>query len=187
MKLHLGCGNKIIKGFINIDLIDQDGVDLVEDICILESFKEESVDLIYVCHVLEHMKRDEYKKVLKRWFSLLKPGGVLRLSIPNLEEWFKYYSETGDFKTILGALYGGQNHAYNFHYMGWDKKTITEDLLKSGFNHIKDYDWKNIEHSDVKDWSRDYLPYHDKDGIMLSEEVWISGRFMNLNLEAFKI
>jgi predicted SAM-dependent methyltransferase len=187
IKLHLGCGKVNLGGFINIDLLPNEGVDVVEDIRTLKSFTEESVDLIYACHVLEHISRHEYKKVLKRWYSLLRPNGVLRLSgRPNLREWFKYYFETGDFKTLLSALYGGQENKYNYHYMGWVEETLREDLLEAGFTNIKKYDWQTTEHSNIKDWSRDYLPYCDEEGNMLLDEEWFKGRFVNLNVEAIK-
>ena len=186
IKLHLGCGNISLDGFINIDLLPSKSVDVVEDIRELKSFTEESVDLIYACHVLEHISRREYKKVLKRWYSLLKPSGILRLSVPNLREWFKYYFETGNFKILLSALYGGQENKYNYHYMGWDEETLREDLLEAGFTDIRNYDWQTTEHSSIKDWSRDYLPYRDEQGNMLLDEDWFEGRFVNLNVEAIK-
>jgi predicted SAM-dependent methyltransferase len=59
IKLHLGCGYKHIKGFINVDVRELVGVDLVDDIRKLNSFKNESIDLIYASHVLEHIGRRE--------------------------------------------------------------------------------------------------------------------------------
>jgi len=75
IKLHLGCGDKHIDGFINVDVRHLDGVDLVEDIKELTSFKKNSVDVIYVSHVLEHFGRNEYMSILKKWYDLLKDGG----------------------------------------------------------------------------------------------------------------
>ena len=186
VKLHLGCGNKRIEGYTNIDMVETSAVDLVADIRHLHDYDEESVDIIYACHVLEHISRNEYKKVLRRWLQVLKPGGILRISIPDLEKWFLYCLRTDNFRLILGALYGEQDNIYNLHKMGWTEKTIKEDLLEVGFTKVNNYDWKSTEHSDIKDWSRDYLPYCDVDGKQLDDEEWYKGEFVNANIEAKK-
>ena len=186
IKLHLGCGSKKISGYTNIDMIATDAVDEVDDIRYLQRYDKNSVDVIYACHVLEHISRTEYKQVLSRWYDILKPGGVLRLSIPDLEKWFLYCLEKNNFRLILGALYGEQDNIYNSHKMGWTEKTIKEDLLEIGFLSVEDYDWRETEHSDVKDWSRDYLPYCDDSNQQLSDEEWFKGRFVNVNVEAIK-
>ena len=81
-KLHLGCGKVYIPGFVHVDLMDFDHIDYKRSIDDLSIFENNSADLIYACHVLEHFKRDEIKKVLTEWFRVLKPDGVLRISIP---------------------------------------------------------------------------------------------------------
>ena len=78
--------------FLNIDILKSDAVDIVDDIRNLKNFEERTIDTIYACHVLEHFSRKEYFSVLERWYNLLKPGGVLRLSVPDLEQWFNYYA-----------------------------------------------------------------------------------------------
>lgn len=184
--LHLGCGNVRIPNFLNIDILKTDAVDLVEDIRFLHSFQENSIDCIYACHVLEHFSRKEYLDILSRWFDLLKPNGVLRLSVPDLQEWFNYYNESGDFDIVVGALYGAQKDEFDYHKMGWTKKTLIRDLKKVGFSKTQEYDWRKTSHSQFKDWSRDYAPYHDKNGKELPDEVWFKGRLVSLNMEAIK-
>jgi predicted SAM-dependent methyltransferase len=84
-KLHLGCGSKHIKNYINIDIRYLPGVDEVDNVRFLRKYKNDSVDEIYASHVLEHFSRWEYKNVLKRWFDILKPGGTLRLAVPDFD------------------------------------------------------------------------------------------------------
>ena len=59
MKLHLGCGSKRIEGFTNIDIRYLPGVDEINHVRFLRNYKNNSVDLIYACHVLEHFGRWE--------------------------------------------------------------------------------------------------------------------------------
>ena len=176
LKLHLGCGDKKIEGYVNIDIRYMPNVDVVEDIRTLKSIKEETVSVIYVSHVLEHFGRLEYKEVLKRWCSLLVPKGILRLAVPDLESVFEYYQETKDLSKIRGFLYGGQDYKENYHYCGWDYKTLEEDLIECGFSSVSRYDWRTTEHSSIDDYSQCYLPHLDKE----------NGRLMSLNVEAVK-
>ena len=175
-KLHLGCGNKIIPNFINIDIRPMRGVDLVDDISELKTIDSNSVEVIYACHVLEHLGRNEYKGILSRWFEIIKPGGILRISIPDFEKVVNYYNKTKDLKKLLGFLYGGQTYKENYHYCIWDFKTLSEDLLSIGFNEVYKYNWRETEHSHIDDFSQAYLPHMDKE----------NGELMSLNIEAKK-
>lgn len=176
MKLHLGCAEKHIEGFINIDVRHLPGVDVVDDIKTLDKFEKETIDLIYVSHVLEHIGRREYMDVLRRWYSLLKPGGVLRIAVPDFEKVVEHYKKHGDLLVLRGFLYGGQTYPENYHYCGWDFKALSDDLEKIGFNSISRYDWRQTEHAHIDDFSQCYLPHMDKE----------NGMLMSLNVEAIK-
>lgn len=175
-KLHLGCGTKRIENFINIDIRKDVNPDLVDDIAKLNTFENSSVDLIYACHVLEHFGRYEYKKVLKRWFDVLKTGGTLRISVPNFNKVVEMYNKNYDLNNLIGFLYGGQNYEQNYHYYIWDFKSISEDLKSVGFSEVNLYDWRETEHFEVDDFSQAYIPHMDKE----------NGVLMSLNIEAIK-
>ncbi len=93
MKLNLGCGTKKMPGFVNVDIrLNPDpnapeshktftDPDVIDDIRVLSKFENNSVDLIYNCHVFEHFKKNERISVLERWFEVLKPEGTLRILI----------------------------------------------------------------------------------------------------------
>jgi predicted SAM-dependent methyltransferase len=176
MKLHLGCGEKHIEGYVNIDIRPMDSVDKVDNIKYLRSFKENSIDVIYSSSVLEHFIRWEYKNVLRRWYEILKPEGVLRLGVPDFEAIVSYYMENRDLDAVMGLLYGGQDYEQNFHYVCWDFRRLKKDLEEIGFKNIHRYDWRETEHSHIDDFSQAYLPHMDKE----------NGRLMHLNMEAIK-
>ncbi len=175
-KLHLGCGDKIIPNFTNIDIRPMKGVDLVEDISNLNQINNDSIELIYACHVLEHFGRREYLKVLSRWFEVLNSGGVLRLAVPDFEKVVKHYTENKDLKKIMGFMYGGQTYEQNYHYCTWDFQSLSEDLKSIGFKKVYRYNWRETEHSEIDDFSQAYLPHMDKE----------NGELMSLNIEAIK-
>lgn len=177
MKINLGCGNVKFKGFVNVDIRKDVEPDIIDDVRSLTSFDSNSADLIYSCHVLEHFGRHEYKIVLKRWYDVLKPGGILKLSVPDLEKVFNLYCEKKySLKQLTGFLYGGQNYKENFHYIGFDFLTLKSDLESLGFAEVKTWDWKNSEHSSYDDFSQAYLPHMDKE----------NGVLMSLNIQAKK-
>ena len=128
LKLHLGCGNIRIEGFVNIDITYNPKVDMVDNVSHLRRFEENSVDLIYTSNTLEHLGRWEYMPALGRWYNLLKKGGILRVSVPNFEAVCEYYMETKNLKTIYSALYAGQDGPQNYHYWCWDFNTLKKDL-----------------------------------------------------------
>jgi len=178
MKLHLGCGKKFIEGFKHVDLLDFEHIDYRTSVDDLHFAKDNSIELIYASHVLEHFGRLEYKDVLKEWFRVLKPNGILRVSVPSFESVVEYYKNHDDnLELLLGLLVGGQKVGqYDYHKMIFDEKFLSKDLKETGFKNVKKYNWKKTEHADRDDFSQAYLPHMDKD----------NGLLMSLNLEAVK-
>lgn len=175
IKLHLGCGTKHIEGFTNIDIRYLPGVDEVNNIRFLRNYKSESADLIYACHVLEHFSRWEYKNALTRWYQILKPGGVLRLAVPNFSAIASRYIQTGNLKEVMGLLYGGQDYDENYHYVTFDFNLLNNDLTSIGFRVVREYNHTKTEHASIDDFSQAYLPHLDP-----------NGKLMSLNIEAVK-
>ena len=76
MKLHLGCGKRHIPGFVHIDAVEYPHVDHVATIDHLGFLPDDSVELIYNCHVLEHFRRNDVARVLREWRRVLRPGAL---------------------------------------------------------------------------------------------------------------
>jgi predicted SAM-dependent methyltransferase len=80
-KLNLGCGTKILSGFVNVDLRSDVGADMVFD---LRNFpwpwRDNSVNEICMNHILEHLPETE--TTIKEIRRILKPDGVLRGRVP---------------------------------------------------------------------------------------------------------
>ncbi len=176
MKLHVGCGDVILPGWINMDLENLPGIDLKDDIRELKKIKDETCDIIYASHVLEHVGRNEFENVIKTWNKKLKVGGILRIAVPDFEKVIEWYKKTGSILDVTGLVSGGQKTKYDYHQMIFDKKFLSQVLKKCGFNNIHEWDWRKTEHSEYDDYSQSYLPHMEKE----------SGMLMSLNLEATK-
>ena len=59
MKLNIGCFNKKIHGFINVDILEEFKPDVIDDVKLLKKFQNNTIDLIYASHLLEHFYRYE--------------------------------------------------------------------------------------------------------------------------------
>ena len=88
MKLNLGCGDKILPGYVNVDVAETRAgkrPDVLCDLHALTPFEDNSVDEILSVHVVEHFWRWEVVGVLKEWVRVLKAGGLMVLECPNLK------------------------------------------------------------------------------------------------------
>ena len=59
-------------------------------------FADGSVDAVYSSHFFEHIYYSDAEAILKECFRVLKPGGVLRLALPDGEAWARELIESGD-------------------------------------------------------------------------------------------
>jgi len=80
-KLNLGCGQWIIPGYINQDVIDLPGVDMVFDLDKFPyPFEDSTFDEIYSAHVLEHVQ--DLGEVMQELTRICKPGSDIKVVVP---------------------------------------------------------------------------------------------------------
>lgn len=87
VKLNLGCGDKILPGYVNVDVAESRAgarPDVLCDLHALTPFEDNSADEILAVHVVEHFWRWEVADVLAEWLRVLRPGGTMVLECPNL-------------------------------------------------------------------------------------------------------
>jgi predicted SAM-dependent methyltransferase len=182
VKLHLGCGKRYIPGFVHIDIAEFPHIDYSVGIDKLPMLANDSVDLIYCCHAFEYFDRTQAAAVLSEWCRVLKPGGILRLAVPNFEALIKVFAERGELELILGPLFGrivvqtSQGAATLYHRTVYDYKSLERLLLQSGLRSVRRYNWRETIHKDYDDFSQAYIPHMDKD----------KGILVSLNVEAIK-
>lgn len=176
MKLHLGCGPRYIEGFYHIDALEFPHINYQGSVKDLSQFANDSIELIYAAHLLEHFGRKEFLTVLREWYRVLKPGGILRIAVPDFEKVVKMYSKNYPLENLLGFLVGGQKDKYDYHKMVFDYQSISNHLLGIGFLKVYRWDHRCTEHAQIDDYSQAYIPHLDKK----------NGELMSLNVEAVK-
>jgi predicted SAM-dependent methyltransferase len=82
-RLHLGSGDHVIEGWANIDAFGLPGV-VAWDLTKTLPIKDGQVDFIFSEHFIEHVSLDQGTKLIRDCFRVLRPGGVLRVSTPDL-------------------------------------------------------------------------------------------------------
>jgi len=118
--------------------------------------------------------------VLQEWYRVLKPGGKLRLAVPDFAQMASLYMEKKyPLESFLGPLYGKMkmDDETIYHKTVYDFDSLAKLITEVGFLYPSRYDWKETEHAHIDDHSQAYLPHMDKE----------NGVLISLNIEAVKI
>ncbi len=134
VKLHLGCGQRHIPGFINIDIIETQATDLVCDARFLP-FAGGSVSRIETFHMIEHLPRHGFMEALYEWNRVLEPGGSLIVECPDFEATVREYMAGKKFR--INNIFGLQRHPGDFHRFGYDVESLRETLESTGFGDVR--------------------------------------------------
>ena len=121
MKLNIGAGPTEIEGFTPIDRcygdeawpVARNGVPI----------ESNSVDEIRASHILEHFAFKDVPTVLRNWIDVLKPGGRIRVSVPDFDRILELRGK--DDRHWYRYLFGGQVDENDFH-----KSMFTEEIFR---------------------------------------------------------
>ena len=90
LKLHLGCGNQSLKGYVNIDFRKTGATDIVCGITKLP-YPDNSVQVIEMYHVIEHLPKHDLPDAFREWHRVLSPGGKIVIECPDFDAAVKEY------------------------------------------------------------------------------------------------
>ena len=132
MKVNLGCGPQIPAGWLNVDYalgarlarvpllrpllrrlglfgLDWDPSIFIHDITKPFPWADASVEVVYSSHTLEHLTREQGQFVMAEAHRVLKPGGIIRIVVPDLDHFVQRYLDkkfkADRFMEELGVLY----------------------------------------------------------------------------------
>lgn len=150
MKLNLGCGPHAMHGWVNIDLEARPGVrgvDLRDPVF----FNNEIAEIIFTEHFIEHLTQQEGQQFLKGCAKSLKPGGIIRVSCPDLDYLvdcykvgrLKEWSPTWEPKSKCEMMNQGMRewgHQYLYNY-----EELSRALFAAGFASVHRVKWHESE------------------------------------------
>lgn len=160
--LHLGCGRNYFNDWINIDnnsYNDIQKLDLHWDVRKKLPFKDNSVDFIYNEHFFEHLSIEESLSVLNDFKRILKPNGVIRISMPDLDEIVQIYLnphyKPEDFSAVMGTELLTKAEFLNVYFRWWGHQwlynweELERRLKTAGFLKIKQCKIGISEHKEL--------------------------------------
>ncbi|BFM40965.1 methyltransferase domain-containing protein [Synechocystis sp. LKSZ1] len=140
IKLHIG-GTQVHPEWKILDIEARPEVDYVGNANNLSQFSDNSVDVIYASHVLEHFYYNvdnELANTLIEWHRVLKSGGKLMVSVPDLKTlcWLYLHPNAHPLERhhIMRMIFGGQTNIYDVHKVGFDEDILAMYLEMAGFD-----------------------------------------------------
>lgn len=143
-RLHWGCGRVSRPGWINSDRQSHGGVDLRCDILEGLPLAARSIDYAVSIHALQEIPFPDLPAVLAELRRVLRPGGVLRLGLPDLLKGVEayrrndvdYFEVPDDDARDIGAKLVVQLIWYGHSRTLFTPGFIEEQLERAGFTRI---------------------------------------------------
>lgn len=143
--------------------------------------KENSCQLVYASHVLEHLALSDFHVAVENIYSYLKPGGIFRIIVPDLEAYISEYvknrldvdvSHDAAHRFMSETWTGNSGSRKNFykrfceafsnarHQWMWDELSLSSTLEKHGFKNVKRCSYGNWSDTKFKFVEQEYS--HEK-------------------------
>jgi len=176
-KLHIGCGQNYVEGWLNADKFNSNA-DIYLNAYARAPFKNNTFQYLYSEHTLEHLKITKVKFFLEECFRILKPGGIFRITVPDLEllatkyiekdaaffepylEMYEHHRLSGNLKYWMVRSYGsilntlGTKHFFH-HRWFYDFDTLEPCCQEVGFRKVNKRSFRNSEVELLGDMDRE--------------------------------
>lgn len=162
--LNVGCGTDYKEGWINIDNNSDNNIeklDLNWDLRNPLPLEENSVDFIFHEHFMEHLTPEEGIRATQDFMRVLKPGGVLRIATPDLEQVVHKYlnvplEKDETLKTFNLDFIKTKAERMNISFSWWghrwiyDWEELERRLKEAGCRNIKRCDLRESQYDELR-------------------------------------
>ncbi len=152
-KLHIGCGEKTINGWLNADFFPWSAAVLHLDATKHFPMDDQQFDYVFSEHMIEHIPYPQGFFMLSECYRILREGGIIRITTPNLAFLIDLYkNDKSDVQNeyIKFAIDGFIKYApcvdstfviNNFvrdwgHQFIYDEKTLHAAMERAGFKNV---------------------------------------------------
>jgi|WetSurSiteA1Bulk_404760.scaffolds.fasta_scaffold00273_5 predicted SAM-dependent methyltransferase len=148
VRLHLGCGPKIIEDYINCDIVIDPRI-IYYDLTKPLPIRDNVVDDILSVHVIEHISRHLIISIFIEWYRVLKPNGFVAVEWPDLLKACKEVVNNPDcfwsnsdplVKRTLRSIYGDYTKYPDIsmvHKWGYSAESMTRILKTVGYSKVE--------------------------------------------------
>jgi glycosyltransferase involved in cell wall biosynthesis/GT2 family glycosyltransferase len=143
--VNVGCGEKPLPGYVNVDFRPLPGVAVVADARHMP-FEPGTVDEIMSAHLVEHFRQRHVElHLLPAWRRLLAPGGCVRIICPNWEEMIaRLNAGVMTFAEFKLVTFGAQDYSGDDHFAMYSPGSLTASLRTAGFERFEVLETKRM-------------------------------------------
>jgi len=109
--LNLGCGYHFDKRWVNLDFGSTGEGVIAHNLLSGIPFPEAHFEAVYHSHILEHFLKPDAEKFIAECYRVLKPGGIIRIAVPDLER-----SVRGYINCLENVLQNPDNEVFTADY-----------------------------------------------------------------------
>jgi predicted SAM-dependent methyltransferase len=188
-KLHIGCGWRLLDGWLNTDL------ELIPDVMEMDAtqrfpFGDGTFQYVYTEHMIEHVPYPQGIYMLRECHRVMRNGGVIRVITPDLAAMMRLYG--GDLsadqkkylswfcQTFVPAEYPpGAVSTINAMFRLWghqfiyDEATLADAMRAAGFSSVTRWSLGESDHSDLQDLGNEQ---RYPEGMLNCESLTLEGR-----------
>ena len=147
LMVNLGAGDKGKSGWINVDSYPFPGINCVYDCRKQLPFPSGSVKGIFCEHFFEHLDyTEEVPCFLTECHRVLKPGGVIRIIVPDSEQYMRAYCLDGWEELSKIRPLDSDQRDYHYHCKINVKMELINLVFRQGSEHKYAYDYANLEY-----------------------------------------
>lgn len=110
--LNLGCGRRFHPNWTNIDFSSTGPSVIAHNLTQGIPRPEQSFDVVYHSHVLEHFSKNQAPSFLQECHRVLRPQGIIRIAVPDLEQIARSY-----IFSLEQALSGSPEASDNYNWL----------------------------------------------------------------------
>lgn len=141
-KLHIG-GKEVKEGWELLNAMEFDGVDHLMNATDLSKFEDNTFSVIYASHIVEHLDFvGELFETMAEWHRVLKPGGTIHISVPDLDILCAMMIDKKQLDTqirfqVMKMMFGGHIDEYDYHKVGLNLEFLGGVLNQAGYENIE--------------------------------------------------